>query len=60
MLILTRKHGEQIDIGQDVVITVVEINSDRVRIGISAPKDVVVHRREITELLRIKKEYPDE
>ena len=60
MLILTRKHGEQIDIGQDVVITVVEINSDRVRIGISAPKDVVVHRREITELLRIKKEHPDE
>lgn len=60
MLILTRTRGEQIDVGQDIVITVVEINSDRVRIGISAPKDVVVHRREITELLRIKKEYPDE
>ena len=60
MLILARKHGEKIDIGQDVVITVVEIRQDRVRLGITAPKDVVVHRREITELLRIKKEHPDE
>ena len=51
MLILARHQGEHIDIGNDIVVTVVEILHDKVRLGITAPKDVTVHRREITELI---------
>ena len=51
MLVLSRHQGEHIDIGNDIVVTVVEILHDKVRLGITAPKDVTVHRREITELI---------
>jgi len=51
MLVLVRKRGESIDIGDDIVVTVVEILFGKVRIGISAPKDVPINRREITNLL---------
>ena len=51
MLVLARHQGEHIDIGSDIVVTVVEILPDKVRLGITAPKDVTVHRREITERL---------
>jgi carbon storage regulator len=49
MLILTRKEGELISIGSDVVVEVVAIGSSGVRIGISAPKDVEVHREEVRQ-----------
>lgn len=48
MLVLSRKKNEWIDIGPDVSITIVEIRGDKVRIGINAPKDLSVHRREVT------------
>jgi len=47
MLILTRRAGESIIIGDDITITLLGIRSNQVRIGISAPKDVSVHREEI-------------
>ena len=50
MLVLTRKLNEQIMVGDNVVITVVDIRGDKVRLGIDAPRDVPVHRREIYRL----------
>lgn len=47
MLILTRKAGESIVIGDDIVITIVEAGRDQVRIGIEAPRSVAVHRKEV-------------
>jgi carbon storage regulator len=54
MLILTRRIGETVMIGQDITVTVLGVKGQQVRIGISAPKDVAVHREEIFE--RIKTE----
>jgi carbon storage regulator len=47
MLILTRRAGETIRIGKDVEITVMAINASQVRIGVKAPRDVVVDREEV-------------
>jgi carbon storage regulator len=52
MLIITRKLGEEITIGDDIVITLLEIKSGQVKIGIKAPKDITIHRREIYERIR--------
>ena len=52
MLILTRKLGEQITIGDDITITLIEIKGSHVKLGIDAPKNVVIHRREIYERIR--------
>ena len=54
MLILTRKLGEKITIGNDIVIRVMDIKGSQVKLGIEAPKHIEVHREEIYE--RIKKE----
>ena len=54
MLILTRRVGETIMIGNDVTVTVLGVKGNQVRVGINAPKEVAVHREEIYE--RIKKE----
>ncbi len=47
MLILTRRVGESVVIGDDIVVTVVEVRGDSVRIGIDAPRSVDVHREEV-------------
>ena len=47
MLVLSRKRDEQIVIGQDIVVTIVEIRGDKVRLGIEAPPHVSVHRQEV-------------
>ena len=47
MLVLTRKRNESIVIGDNIEITVVDIQGDQVRIGINAPKNVSIHRKEI-------------
>jgi carbon storage regulator len=47
MLILTRRVGESVVIGDDIVVTVVEVRGDAVRLGIEAPRSVDVHREEI-------------
>lgn len=52
MLILTRRVGESIVIGNDIVITVFEVRGDAVRIGIQAPRSVQVNRKEIWEELQ--------
>jgi len=52
MLVLSRKQSEVILIGDDVTITLVEIRGDTVRLGIEAPKEVPVHRREVWDAIR--------
>jgi carbon storage regulator len=52
MLVLSRKRNESIIIGDNIVVTVVEIRSDKVRLGIQAPLDVPVHRREVYEAIK--------
>ena len=47
MLILTRRVGENVVIGEDIVISIVEVRGDAVRIGIQAPRSVSVHREEV-------------
>ena len=49
MLVLTRKVGEKIVIGDDIVITLVRIHHDKVRLGIEAPPSVAVHREEVRD-----------
>ncbi|MFA5566282.1 MAG: carbon storage regulator CsrA [Acidimicrobiia bacterium] len=47
MLVLSRKSNESIIIGGDIKVTVLEVRGDQVRLGISAPRDVTVHREEV-------------
>jgi carbon storage regulator len=54
MLILTRRVGETVMIGNEVTVTVLGVKGNQVRIGVNAPKDVAVHREEIYD--RIKRE----
>lgn len=54
MLILTRRVGETLMVGDDVTVTVLGVKGNQVRIGVNAPKNVAVHREEIYE--RIRKE----
>lgn len=56
MLILTRRAGETLRIGDDVEVTVMAVNGAQVRIGIKAPRDVVVDREEIAERKRLDRE----
>ena len=55
MLILTRRVGETLVIGDDVTITVLGVRGNQVRVGVNAPKDVAVHREEIYQLIQDEK-----
>jgi carbon storage regulator len=52
MLVLSRHRDESIMIGDDVVITIVDIRGDKVRLGIDAPTEIPVHRREVYEAIQ--------
>ncbi|RSD25199.1 carbon storage regulator CsrA [Mesobacillus subterraneus] len=56
MLVLTRKNGESITIGDDIEITVISSKNDQVKIGIKAPKSIEVFRKEILEQIQSENE----
>jgi carbon storage regulator len=58
MLILTRRVGETLMVGDEVTVTVLGVKGNQVRLGVNAPKEVAVHREEIYQ--RIKREHDDD
>jgi len=65
MLVLSRQRDESIIIGDNVVITIVDVRGDKVKLGIDAPQEIPVHRREVYEAIRRENEQaaklrPDE
>lgn len=56
MLVLSRQKDESIVVGDDVEITIVDVRGDKVRLGITAPRSVSVHRKEIYEAIQREKE----
>ncbi|MBN2580173.1 MAG: carbon storage regulator CsrA [Pirellulales bacterium] len=65
MLVLSRQRDESIMIGDQVVVTIVDIRGDKVRIGIQAPSEIPVHRREVYEAIQregrrsVPREHPN-
>lgn len=59
MLVLNRKRDESIVIGDLVRITVVDIRGDKVRLGVEAPREVSVHRREVWDAIKRQQEKPN-
>lgn len=51
MLVFTRKANQQVLIGEQIIVTVIAISGDKVRLGVEAPKEVPVHRREVYEAI---------
>jgi len=60
MLVLSRKKNESIIIRDNITVTVIEIRGDKVRLGIEAPKDVTVHRREVYEAIQNQSRSQDQ
>jgi carbon storage regulator len=56
MLVLSRHRDESIIIGDNIVITIVDIRGDKVRLGINAPKDIPVHRQEVYDAIQRERE----
>ena len=55
MLVLSRQKDESIVIGDDIEVTIVDVRGDKVRLGITAPKHIPVHRREVYEAIQREK-----
>lgn len=60
MLVLSRQKDESIVIGDDVEITIVDVRGDKVRLGITAPKSIPVHRREVYDAIQREKATKEE
>ncbi len=60
MLVLSRHRDETIMIGDDIELTVVDIRGDKVRIGVKAPSNIPVHRKEVYEAIRLENEGASE
>ena len=60
MLVLSRTRDEQIVIGDDIIITVVEIRGDKVRLGVEAPRETPVHRNEVYEAIKRNQQAADD
>lgn len=58
MLVLTRRASQSIVIGDDVEVTVLEVRGDQVRLGIAAPREISVHRREVFDALQRAEREP--
>jgi carbon storage regulator len=56
MLVLTRKNGESIKIGDDIEITIISAKNDNVRIGIKAPGDIDIFRKEVLDQIQVENE----
>lgn len=52
MLVLTRKSGETITIGDEIEVTVLEVKGDQIKLGIQAPKSIEIHRKEVFEIIK--------
>ena len=57
MLILTRKLGESVIIGDNIKLTVVEISKNQIKFGVEAPKNVIIHREEVFRKIKDENEY---
>ena len=60
MLVLSRQKDESIIIGDDVEVTIVDVRGDKVRLGITAPRNIPVHRREVYEAIQREKKEREE
>ena len=60
MLVLTRKPDQSIMVGTDIEITVLEVRGEQVRLGIRAPRNVTVHRKEVFEQIRLENQNASE
>lgn len=60
MLVLSRQRDESIMIGDNIVLTVVDIRGDKVRLGIDAPKEIPVHRQEVYDAIQKEKQLASE
>jgi carbon storage regulator len=60
MLVLTRQRNESLMIGDDIQITICDVRGDKVRLGITAPRQVPVHRKEVYEAIQLDSQRPRE
>lgn len=60
MLILTRRVGETLMVGDDITVTILGVKGNQVRIGVNAPKDVPVHREEIYKRIQLELQHQTE